>query len=169
MKSIMLLVVTAIIFVSMVASVPWPNTTYTLSVNSPTSFCMFMPPHKGDSVGGTISKGVPQCTSSKLSNSHRVFPKGFIVSAHYAINNTEHFEQITGKIDPSKYGLSTSDQGGQYDYQQISGVLCNYDHFFVALLEPAHNRFCIRCCKYSRDCVTDESSKGCPAVIPGAY
>ncbi|KAI8063211.1 hypothetical protein BC940DRAFT_243648 [Gongronella butleri] len=154
---------------SVVKSVSLVKRGYTLQLNSDSSFCTFMPPHYGDNVENTENKGIPQCTSAGLSSSGRVFPSGFIKSSHYLINNSEHYVQVTGRINRKKYGLKASDEGGQYDYKHIKGVVCDGYKYFVSLLEPNDNRFCIRCCKYSRDCVTDKDTKGCPAVIPGDY
>ncbi|KAI8063212.1 hypothetical protein BC940DRAFT_307829 [Gongronella butleri] len=166
MKSFIVALVACL--VSAVAAVPYPNTTYTFQFTGVDAFCMFMPPRYGDSVSGTLDQGVPRCTKASLSNSKRKFPNGFITSAHYLLNDTEHYEQVTGRIDRSKYGLKSTDQGGLYDYTHIK-VMCNGDHFFAAFLEPAADRFCIRCCKYSRDCSVSPDAHTCPEAIPGVY
>lgn len=86
---------------------------YTIKLNSGTAFCSFLPPHPGDDVGGTEENGIPFCSTSSLSSSGKVFPSGFIKSAHFV--QQANYVQVTGRMDRSKYQLSSSDGGGQYD------------------------------------------------------
>lgn len=140
---------------------------YTLQLKSDSSFCSFLPPHPGDDVGGTEEHGIPFCTSSSLSSSGRVFPSGFIKSAHYVSNSK--YVQVTGRMDRSKYNLSPEDGGGQYDDRDIDNVLCNGYKYFVNMLEPDVNQYCIRCCKNRSDCNLGLSTYGCERVVPGDY
>ena len=39
--------------------------------------------------------------------------------------------------------------------------------FYVQLIEPAQNRFCIRCCVNNSDCPHTNDTKGCEVAIPG--
>ncbi|KAI8063210.1 hypothetical protein BC940DRAFT_307823 [Gongronella butleri] len=150
-----------------VAAAPLVKRGYTIHLNSQTAFCSFMPPKPGDDVGGTEEHGIPQCSAANLSSSGKVFPTGFIVSAHFVQKST--YVQVTGKMDRSKYKLKSSDGGGQYDHKDISGVTCNGYKYFVNMLEPDVNRYCIRCCKNSADCNTGLSTYGCPRIVPGDY
>lgn len=86
---------------------------YTIKLTSGTAFCSFLPPHPGDDVGGTEENGIPFCSTSSLSSSGKVFPTGFIKSAHFV--QKANYVQVTGKMDRSKYQLSSDDGGGQYD------------------------------------------------------
>lgn len=136
-----------------------------IQLESDTAFCSFMPPHPGDDVGGTENDGIPFCTNSSLGG--QVFPSGFIKSAHYA--STSAYVQVTGTIDRSAYSLKSSDGGGQYDNRDIDGVTCNGYNYFVNLIEPDANVFCIRCCKSQSDCHLGISTHGCEAIVPGDY
>ncbi|KAI8330580.1 hypothetical protein BC941DRAFT_496651 [Chlamydoabsidia padenii] len=140
---------------------------YTITLSSDTAFCSFLPPHPGDDVGGTEENGIPFCSSSDLSSTGKVFPSGFIKTAHYV--KQTNYVQVTGKMDRTKYQLSSSDGGGQYDNKDISGVTCNGYKYWVNMLEPDVNRYCIRCCKSQSDCNLGLSTYGCPRIVPGNY
>jgi hypothetical protein len=124
-----------------------------------------MPPHPGDDVGGTEDQGIPFCSSAGLGG--QVFPTGYIQSSNYV--KTANYAQVTGRIDRTKYKLKASDGGGQYDNKDISGVTCNGYKYFVNLIEPDANIFCIRCCKNQKDCNLGQSTYGCEKVVPGNY
>ncbi|CAO3634263.1 unnamed protein product [Cunninghamella blakesleeana] len=140
---------------------------YSIQLQSDTSFCSFMPPHPGDDVGGTEEDGIPMCTQSKLSNTGKVFPKGFIVTSHFVKTST--YVQVTGKMNRNAYKLASSDGGGQYDHKDIDGVTCNGYKYFVNMLEPDVNQYCIRCCQNAKDCNTGLSTYGCERIVPGDY
>ncbi|KAG0760393.1 hypothetical protein G6F57_008585 [Rhizopus arrhizus] len=162
------LVLFAFALLALVASIhalPLNKRGYSIQIQSSSEFCSFMPPHSGDDVGGTEDDGIPMCTSSGLGG--QTFPTGFIKSSHYV--KTSSYVQVTGKIDRSKYGLSSSDGGGQYDNKDIDGVTCNGYKYFVNLIEPDANQFCIRCCKNQADCKLNISTKGCESIVPGNY
>ncbi|KAI8375874.1 hypothetical protein BD560DRAFT_392152 [Blakeslea trispora] len=141
-----------------------PN--FSIQLRSDTAFCSFMPPHPGDDVGATENDGKPFCTQNSLGSS-QVFPSGFIRSAHYAA--TSNYVQVTGTIDRTKYSLKSEDGGGQYDNKDIHGVSCNGYKYFVNLIEPDSNTFCIRCCKNQADCRLGLSTYGCQRIVPGNY
>ncbi|OBZ83307.1 hypothetical protein A0J61_08640 [Choanephora cucurbitarum] len=138
---------------------------YTIKIDSDSAFCSFLPPHPGNDVGATEDDGKPFCTHASLGG--KVFPKGFIQSAHHVA--TSSYVQVTGTIDRTKYRLKASDGGGQYDNKDIHGVTCNGYRYFVNLIEPDSNTFCIRCCKNQSDCKLSLSTYGCQRVVPGNY
>ncbi|KAI9280506.1 hypothetical protein BY458DRAFT_470149 [Sporodiniella umbellata] len=138
---------------------------YSIRVDSGSEFCSFMPPKAGDDVGATENDGIPMCTNSSLGGQQ--FPDGFIKSSHYL--TTSSYAQVTGAIDRTKYELNQKDGGGQYDNRDISGVTCNGYKYFVNLIEPDSNTFCIRCCKNQSDCRLGISTAGCAAIVPGQY
>lgn len=73
---------------------------------------------------------------------------GFVTVAHYQKNST--YEQVTGYIDRSKYNLDVNDGGGQYDNHgqgKPTGASCKGYPYFVGMIEPSSNRFCMRCCQ----------------------
>lgn len=138
---------------------------YQIQVKSDTEFCSFLPPHPGDNVSATEQNGIPFCTNSKLGG--QVFPSGFIKSAHF--ESTSDYAQVTGRIDRTKYKLKKSDGGGQYDNRDITSATCNGYKYFVNLVEPDANVFCIRCCKSQSDCNLGISTYGCEKIVPGNY
>ncbi|CEP17590.1 hypothetical protein [Parasitella parasitica] len=138
---------------------------YSIQVKSDTAFCSFMPPYPGDSVGATESNGIPFCTNATLGG--QVFPDGFIKTAHYL--KRSDYAQVTGTIDRSAYKLSSSDGGGQYDNLDVKKTTCNGFQYFVNLIEPDANVFCIRCCQRPSDCNLGISTYGCEKIIPGNY
>ncbi|KAI7905275.1 uncharacterized protein BX663DRAFT_469160 [Cokeromyces recurvatus] len=138
---------------------------YKISVKSETEFCSFLPPHPGDFVATTESRGKAFCTKPGLGG--EVFPEGFITAAHFL--KTDNYAQVTGRFDRKKYDLHASDDGGQYDYHDVPCASCNGYKYFVNLVGPNADTFCIRCCNNSEDCNIGISTYGCERVIPGNY
>ncbi|KAF9308778.1 hypothetical protein BG003_010623 [Podila horticola] len=139
-----------------------------VQLTSATSWCMMMPPVRGGDIAKNEDRAVAFCThNSTLAPKARLFPKGFISSAHFA--KGDGYVQVTGKIDHTKYGLSDHDQGGQYDMKAPVGSACAGYKSYVNLIEPHSDIFCIRCCKNKEDCNTGKSTKGCKVVVPGDY
>jgi hypothetical protein len=168
MKSMALFLVLCALFAMVCHALPVANKRapkYQIHVNSNTAFCSFMPPHPGNDVGGTENNGIPFCTSSSLGG--KTFPSGYIKSAHYT--STSNYQQVTGRIDRTKYSLKASDGGGQYDNRDIGSTTCNGYKYFVNLIEPDANIFCIRCCKNQADCKLGISTQGCEHIVPGNY
>ncbi|KAG0253582.1 hypothetical protein BG011_006301 [Mortierella polycephala] len=104
-------------------------------------------------------------------NGAEPMPEGLILSAHFAEDENKGHVQITGCIDAAKWGLNSTDEGGQMDSHGFPYTCKGYKKF-VSLLEPSTNTFCIRCCKDDNrsDCNTKGiSTKGCMAIVPGKY
>ena len=136
---------------------------------TPGAFCSFLPPQPGGNIADSESNGVVFCNkpSSQAPNAN-IFPSGFISSAHFA--RGAGFVQVTGRINPSTYGLSSSDGGGQYDSNGAPpGARVSGARKFVNLVEPNAGLFCIRACTDPSKCNTGESTKGCEVVVPGNY
>jgi len=135
-----------------------------------TNFCVFLPPAGATDVNISDTEGsataycmgsTPQATGAgKL-------PSGFILSAHYV--STSAYVQITGQIDPSKAGLNPADDGGQYDVRAPVGSQCAGWTYYVNLIEPSGNDFCIRCCNDTTNCNRGISQAGCARIVPGDY
>ena len=49
------------------------------------------------------------------------------------------------------------------------GSACANYNYYVNLIEPHSNTYCIRCCKEKKDCNTGKSTYGCAYIIPGDY
>lgn len=172
------LVLLCLLLVSTTQALPLRRRGVSISLESETAFCSFLPPHPGNDVGGTEEDGKPFCTSSGLGG--ETFPTGFIQSAHFV--QKDEYVQVTGRMDPDAYQLSHSDGGGQYDnskfiqeiyiyihthsfthtslalyIEDISGVTCNGYRYWVNMLEPDNGQYCIRCCKSQSDCNLGQS------------
>lgn len=142
-----------------------PDSGYSIQLLSDTEFCSFVPPKAGDDVGATENDGIPKCTNTSLGG--ELFPTGFIKTAHYV--KEASYVQVTGTINRSAYDLNANDGGGQYDNRDIDGVTCNGYKYFVNLIEPDSQTFCIRCCEEQSDCRLGISTQGCGAIVPGNY
>jgi hypothetical protein len=106
--------------------------------------------------------------------------------------------QVTGCLDPSKSTLDPSDAGGQLDVRFPNGAQCTFGGYgasFIELcvyshlsslrsdwrlharlplrsVEPALNRFCLRCCRDKNDqknCNSHRDRMGCENAVPGTY
>ena len=140
----------------------------TVVVTSEFDFCSFLPKTPGEAVGDSENDAIPFCTLGNLSApGAKVFPPGFITSAHFAEGTG--YVQVTGTIDRTKYKLSPNDGGGQYDTNAPPGAMALGYKNFVNLVEPDVNRFCIRACADTTKCNVTESTQGCEAVVPGDY
>ncbi|KAI8578256.1 hypothetical protein K450DRAFT_247975 [Umbelopsis ramanniana AG] len=138
---------------------------------SESDFCLFLPPQPGLEVATNEDNGIPFCSNGPTDvPGAKPFPDGFITVAHYQQNDT--YQQVTGYMNPSTYQLSSTDEGGQYDNHgngKPVGASCQGYSYFVSIIEPADNRFCIRCCQNVDDCNTGRSGYGCLRVVPGDY
>lgn len=147
-----------------------PGKTVAVSSNS---LCFFLPPNKGGNIADSEKTAVAFCDSTSDAPGAKAFPSGFIQSSHFKSGTgSGAWVQYTGLIDPSKYGLSSSDEGGQYDNHgggSPPGSSCAGYKYFVNLVEPAERDYCIRCCQNSADCPTGRSTAGCQSIIPGTY
>ncbi|CAG8515724.1 8435_t:CDS:1, partial [Paraglomus occultum] len=139
------------------------------AIENETSFCLFLPPQPGGGISDHEDDAVVFCTTTVSSAPGAgLLPSGFIKTAHFAAGNG--YVQVTGTIDRSKYELSASDGGGQYDSVGAPpGATCANSNKFVELIEPDAELFCIRCCTNKRKCNTGKSTAGCQKVIPGDY
>ncbi|KAG0322768.1 hypothetical protein BGZ99_003156 [Dissophora globulifera] len=132
------------------------------------NFCIFLPPKAGGGIAENEDKAVAFCTVP-LSGAPKagILPTGFIQSAHLV--KTSNYIQVTGRIDRSKYSLSKNDGGGQYDMKAPVGAKCAGYNYFVELVEPDIQVYCIRCCKNKADCPVNKSTYGCQKVLGGSY
>ncbi|KAI9287024.1 hypothetical protein BC943DRAFT_342517 [Umbelopsis sp. AD052] len=138
----------------------------TVEIVNSSNFCFFLPPPGSSDMNISDNEGdaVAYCKGStpKASDSN-TFPSGFILSAH--VVTTSDYIQVTGQIDPTKAGLNANDDGGQYDIMAPKGATCAGYDYFVNLVEPSGNDYCIRCCNTETNCNRD----GCARVVPGDY
>ncbi|KAI8973869.1 hypothetical protein BDB01DRAFT_807888 [Pilobolus umbonatus] len=143
---------------------------YRTVIHSQSDFCLFLPPQPGLSVTQNRQNGVPFCLKEGTVPNAKQFPEGFITTAHYS--QSAEYVQVTGFFNRNKYQLDSKDIGGQYDnhaHGRPIGAQCEGYRYFVSLVEPHLERFCIRCCHQEEDCMTGRSSHGCLRVISGDY
>ncbi|KAG2176592.1 hypothetical protein INT44_007256 [Umbelopsis vinacea] len=166
---------------TVVAAVPSYVPGVTVALNSKSSFCLLLPPSAGnkanngnkqdvEAVSDSEDYAVSFCTVADINAPKaRAMPAGFITSANYQTNSTAGFIQVTGSINPAAYGLSANDQGGQYDNHgsgKPAHSACAGFPYYVQMVEPNINGFCIRCCTNYQDCNASRSEYGCHRVVP---
>ncbi|KAG0737318.1 hypothetical protein G6F57_011805 [Rhizopus arrhizus] len=147
------------------------NDSYPLTtINSQKDFCIFLPPQPGLVVAVNENNGIPFCFNQDAVPNATVFPTDFITTAHYLKTST--YVQITGFFNRTKYDLQETDGGGQYDNHAKGkpvGAQCKGYNYFVNMIEPDLQRFCIRCCQDKDDCNTGRSGYGCLRIVTGDY
>ncbi|KAI7820922.1 hypothetical protein BC939DRAFT_213021 [Gamsiella multidivaricata] len=155
---------------SVVTAAPAKVTGQTAAVISAKKFCIFLPPKYGGGISESEDSAVAFCTEP-ISSAPKAgtLPAGFIKTTHFVTNTQKGYVQVTGRIDRSKYGLSSKDGGGQYDIKAPVGSKCAGYNYYVELVEPDSQRYCIRCCKNKADCPVNKSTYGCEAVLGGDY
>lgn len=133
-------------------------------------FCVFLPPD--DATDRIISDSEWNANafcmgSTPLATNAGKLPDGFIKSAHYV--KTDAYVQVTGQIDYTKANLDGTDGGGQMDIKAPVGSSCAGWDYYVNLIEPSTNTYCIRCCNDTQNCNRGISQDGCAKIIPGDY
>ncbi|TFY77701.1 hypothetical protein EWM64_g6313 [Hericium alpestre] len=139
-------------------------------------FALIMPGAAGELVSDAEADGISFCTpgTADPSCTNRL-PDGFITAA--AISNADDgsWIQVTGCMDATKFHLDPSDTGGQFDVRYPNGAQCTFGGYgasFIELVEPALNRFCMRCCSSADDqvnCNSHMDRLGCENAVPGQY
>ncbi|KAF9198878.1 hypothetical protein BGZ49_000182 [Haplosporangium sp. Z 27] len=133
-------------------------------------FCLFLPPMYGGGISENEDKAVAFCTKPIATAPNAgLLPAGFIKTAHLLRNSQKQWVQVTGRMDGKKYGLSKKDGGGQYDIKAPVGSKCAGYNYYVELVEPDLDIYCIRCCKNKLDCPVNKSTYGCKKVLGGNY
>lgn len=139
------------------------------SITSADEFCTMLPGYGVYPVAPNEGCASVYCygAASKLGPP---MPKGYILSANYAVSPNNSYVQITGCLDSSVWAQNPTDEGGQMDSHGWP-YSCQGWKKFVSLIEPASNTYCIRCCSEDNnvDCNTSISTKGCWNVVPGLY
>ncbi|KAF9925519.1 hypothetical protein FBU30_004683 [Linnemannia zychae] len=139
-------------------------------VESSDNFCFFLPPKEGGDISDNEDRAVAFCTKpmSKAPGA-RIFPEGFIQSAHFKEDKEKDWVQVTGKMAPKIYALSKKDGGGQYDIKAPVGSACAGYKYYVNMVEPDGSIFCMRCCQTKEDCPVGKSTYGCKGVLGEQY
>lgn len=129
-------------------------------------YCIFLPPKYGGNIAESEDVAIAFCNKAiATAPKAKILPKGFIKSVHLVRNTQKGWVQITGRIDRTKYGLSKKDGGGQYDIKAPRGASYADYKYFVQLIEPDSDIYCLRVCKNKADCPTHRSTYGCRGVL----
>lgn len=169
--STLLLAATAVVASPLQArdDVMTPTPGVQVMIKSGQDFCLFLPPKPGLEVAPYESEGKPFCSEAGAITGAQKFPEGtlqgcflkdrkihtcipdagFITVAHYA-KKENSYEQVTGFFNRDAYHLLATDGGGQYDNHasgKPTGATCQGYNYFVSMIEPDIERFCIRCCQ----------------------
>ncbi|KAI8994828.1 hypothetical protein BDB01DRAFT_872271 [Pilobolus umbonatus] len=134
------------------------------------NFCVFLPPKDSinRNIGDTEWQAQAFCLGdTPLAIGANKLSDNFIKSAHLVI--TDKYIQVTGQMDPTAENLNATDDGGQMDIRAPKYSECAGWKFYVNLIEPSGNRYCMRCCNDDRTCNRGISEKGCAHIIPGDY
>ncbi|TBU47099.1 hypothetical protein BD309DRAFT_952578 [Dichomitus squalens] len=148
----------------------------TVHITDENDFALLLPGRDGELISDAESDGVAFCTpASGDATCQRRMSDGFISAAHVERSGDSKWIQITGCLDVSKSHLDDSDSGGQFDVRFPNGAKCTFGGYgasFIEIVEPAANRFCLRCCSLENDqenCNSRQDTAGCPTAIPGTY
>ncbi|KAG0289124.1 hypothetical protein BGZ98_003973, partial [Dissophora globulifera] len=142
----------------------------TAALLSEEEYCLFLPPMRGGDIAENEDDAVAFCNKPITTAPNAgILPAGFVQSIHFVENTQKQWVQITGRLDISAYGLSSSDEGGQYDMRAPVGALCAGYKAFVQITEPNSGTYCMRCCKNKADCPVNKSEYGCETVLGGDY
>ncbi|KAF8317402.1 hypothetical protein DL93DRAFT_564083 [Clavulina sp. PMI_390] len=158
-----------------------------VKIDSLTNMCLIAPLNPDTPIGVAEGSGTKTyCTAAGRWDlaAQGQLPSDFFSDAkyvEYSGANGGLIRQITGCINASHLSrLDPTDEGGQFDSsgQGNNGVptdsFCilpgnNVRGFYVQQIEPAENRFCLRCCADNDDCPHTNDTKGCEVAIPGYY
>ncbi|KAF8967574.1 hypothetical protein BGZ46_000139 [Entomortierella lignicola] len=137
---------------------------------SETEYCIFLPPVRGGNIADNEDRAVAFCNVQIPSAPNAgILPDGLIQSVHFVENTAQGWVQITGRLNPSAYGLKKSDEGGQYDMRAPVGASFAGYKAFVQITEPDSGIYCLRACKNKSNCPVNKSEDGCVSVIGGDY
>ncbi|KAI8047155.1 uncharacterized protein B0P05DRAFT_566720 [Gilbertella persicaria] len=127
-----------------------------------------------DAIANSEKNAIAFCTRpSANAPGASTLPVTLIKSAYYFKNETAGYVQVTGRLNPAAYELSTKDEGGQYDNHgrgSPPNSICWGYKYYVALVEPNNPDYCVRCCDHYADCNAGRSAYGCKRVVDnGTY
>ncbi|RDX51638.1 hypothetical protein OH76DRAFT_1401050 [Lentinus brumalis] len=148
----------------------------TVHITDEHDFALLLPNQPGELVSDAESDGAAFCTpGSSDSSCTQRFEDSFVRAARVTKADDGAWIQVTGCLDLSKSSLDSMDTGGQFDVRFPNGAQCTFGGYgasFIELVEPAANRFCMRCCSSADDqenCNSHQDRAGCQAAIPGTY
>ncbi|KAF9424662.1 hypothetical protein BGZ76_003485 [Entomortierella beljakovae] len=147
-----------------------PPSGKTIVLNSVEEYCLFLPRWRGQTIGDSEDSAVAYCNKAiPTAPNARILSKDFVRNLNFWHNTDKEFVQITGLFNRRSYNLRRRDGGGQYDTKAPRRAKCYGYPYFVELVEPDIEKYCLRCCKHKKDCPTHMSHRGCVKVIGGIY
>ncbi|KAG0036995.1 hypothetical protein BGZ82_003323 [Podila clonocystis] len=165
-KSIFALAVAAVALLCFIPDAAALPSGKTLALISNSQYCLFLPSRPGQTISDSEGSAVTFCNKAIPSAPNaRILPTGFVKSLHWVSNKSKGYVQITGRIDRRKYNLPASDGGGQYDIKAPVGTKCSGYPYYVELVEPDIQVYCLRCCKNKADCPVNKSTYGLKRLL----
>ncbi|KAI0338054.1 hypothetical protein BDW22DRAFT_1338742 [Trametopsis cervina] len=155
-----------------------PSHQKTVHITSATDFALLLPGTAGELISDAESDGVAYCTSSSTDPSctdRPHLPADFVLASAMHASDDGAWIQVTGCMDSAKFHFKKGDEGGQFDVRFPNGAQCTFGGYaasFIELVEPALNRFCLRCCASANDqthCNSHQDRTGCTTAVPGQY
>ncbi|KAI9511047.1 hypothetical protein F5148DRAFT_975809, partial [Russula earlei] len=151
-----------------------PSIDTTVFIDSVNEFALLLPAIPGGMTCPDAEMNAKSfCTPESSSDLCKLMmPDGLITAASLASAEDNSWIQVTGCIDSSKFHFNADDAGGQFDVRFPNGARCTFGGSFIELVEPALNRFCLRCCSSPDDqinCNSHRDRTGCEHAIPGKY
>ncbi|KAI0297783.1 hypothetical protein B0F90DRAFT_1737505 [Multifurca ochricompacta] len=154
-----------------------PSVLTTVHITNENDFALLLPVRPGELVSESEADAQSFCTpgGSSSESCTNTMPDGLIAAAALQKAEDGSWIQVTGCLDASKFHFVLSDTGGQLDVRFPNGAQCTFggeDASFIELVEPALNRFCLRCCLSANDqvnCNSHRDRTGCENAIPGTY
>ncbi|KAI7855849.1 hypothetical protein BDC45DRAFT_504881 [Circinella umbellata] len=139
----------------------------TVTLEDKDNFCLMLPKSPGDqNIGESEKSARAFCTKEGLTPGAQMMPEGLIKDAEFKTGSS--YVEVTGVLNIAAYQLSSEDGGGQYDDHGAGSPpnshCINYP-YYVSLIEPDQNRFCIRCCHSYKNCNAGRSEYGCQAIL----
>ncbi|KAG0021506.1 hypothetical protein BGZ80_002245 [Entomortierella chlamydospora] len=101
-------------FISTSHAVPVHRRDYeqTAALISDTEYCVFLPPQRGSNIADNEDRTIVFCNVLiETALNAGIISHGLIQSVHFVENTEDGWIQITGRLDPSAYDLSSDDQG----------------------------------------------------------
>ncbi|KAF9014608.1 hypothetical protein BDZ89DRAFT_1166761 [Hymenopellis radicata] len=94
----------------------------TIHINDRDDFAILAPATPSQSIADAENDAIAFCSSGSSRQCDNIIPDGFITAAAVEYADDGSYVQITGCIDPSKFDMSPTDDGGQIGTQMVHNV-----------------------------------------------
>ncbi|KAG6896078.1 hypothetical protein C0992_010452 [Termitomyces sp. T32_za158] len=122
-----------------------PSCSTTVHINSAEDFSLILPKNPGERIGDAeMGDGIAYRSPSSDSSGcdRKQFTEGFITAAAYEKSDDGAYIQVTGCLDPTKFHLDPSDEGGQFDVRYPNGAQCTFGGYGASFIE-LYVHFCV--------------------------